>query len=56
MTKSGIDGIGMANLGGATTKATYYRFRGVIVECDPANHDVLRRDRRRNGRANDSNS
>jgi len=51
MTESGINGIGMPNLGGATTKATYYRFRGVIVECDPANHDVLRRDRRRNGRA-----
>lgn len=48
--ESGIERIGVANLGGATTKATHDRFRGVIVECDPANHDVLRRDCRRNSR------
>ena len=42
MMESGIDRIGMANLRGATTKATDYRFRGVIVECDPANHETLR--------------
>lgn len=51
VSKSSIEWVGMTDLSGATTKATDDRFCGVIVECDPANHDLLRRDRRRNGRA-----